>query len=444
MGTLKTSVRPLSPIKPQERVILLDVLRGFAMLGILFLNSTDGAGIFFPDFLCPDALDRIGYQLIYILCGGKFWPLFAILFGVGFAVQLERAEARNLSIIPIYLRRLFFLVVIGFGLTCFSIDVPQLERLAMSGLYMMFIGYALRRRPVSWLVAVTVALLVIQLSVMIPRSLARDSGISGPPDVDLAEATIRFEKWRETIEAKADKDASWSLDRLNGQELKQTLHYYADMPSRLINFRDRSTLLFFMLVGIFLWRLGVFRDAARRRRFFVWLLAISLPIGLCAAVQFNGVRQAWNLTQFGLGEYPTFFMRLIFWPLSIIGSLGMALTYIASIALLIQHKIGSRVLGIFVPVGRMALTNYALQDLFASLIFGRYLIGIPRLRIPFIAHAVLLLVLFGLQILFSRVWLRAYRFGTLEWLWRSLTYWKPQPMRSRRESPRQSNRTALG
>ncbi|MDH4271906.1 MAG: DUF418 domain-containing protein, partial [Candidatus Aminicenantes bacterium] len=218
-------------------------------------------------------------------------------------------------------------------------------------------------------------------------------------------------------------------DRLRiGPRLKQTLRYYAGALKLWL----RSSFSFYMLLGIFLWRLGVFRDTERHRRLFVSVLAVSLPIGLGIAIFGHYAAQSWNLTQFGLGEYPTALFHILSWPLGIIGNLGMTLTYIAGIALLIQHKLWSRVLGIFAPVGRMALTNYALQGLLPGLVFGTYLIGLPRLRLAFLAHAAVLLTIFGFQILFSRAWLRGYRLGPLEWLWRSLTYWKCQPMRLER------------
>ena len=89
----------------------------------------------------------------------------------------------------------------------------------------------------------------------------------------------------------------------------------------------------------------------------------------------------------------------------------------------------------FAPVGRMALTNYALQALLAALVFGNYTPGIPRTSLGVWPGIFLLLGLFILQVLFSRAWLKRFRFGPFEWLWRSLTYWKLQPMRVRTSSP---------
>jgi uncharacterized protein len=445
MGTSKTTVGSFGPIEPQERVILLDVLRGFAVLGILFVTSTDNAGLYFPNVLFSATLDRLGYNLVYILGKAKFWPLFALLMGVGFAIQLERAEARKVNIIPTYLRRLFFLAAMGIFLLSFTIRVHQLLNLAIAGVLMLFIGYALRRRPLYWLGIVVLIVFVVQLSFGISESIARDRGLYGPPDVSPNEASVRIEEFKARREVLADAPRASLVRSWPSNELLRMLKVIVGLftPKSMLRLWLKSPYIFFMLVGIFLWRLGVFRDIKRHRRFYVTLLAVSLPIGLSSAIHFYLVSQSWRLTNFGLGEYPTFFNRLTYQPLFIASTLGMVFTYIAGIALLMQRKNWARVLGIFAPVGRMALTNYALQDIFPALVFGAYFVGISRFKISFLAHGSLLLVIFCLQILFSRVWLRAYRFGPLEWLWRTLTYWKFQPMRLRRE-PSEEKKRQLG
>lgn len=436
METSKITVKSFGPIEPRERVILLDVLRGFSVLAILFVNSTDNAGLYFPTVLFSSPLDRLGYHLVYILGKGKFWPLFALLMGVGLAIQLDRAEDRKVSIIPTYLRRLFFLVVIGILLLSLTISVPQLVQLARAALPVLFIGYVLRRHPLWWLGTIVVIVLAAQLSFGIWGAIAGDHELSGPPDVSAEETAAKIEEFKAGIEARneapprADLIRSWP--GAETQRMWKTL-LLLFTPKRMLQLWLRTSYIFFMLLGIFLWRLGVFRNVKSHRRFYITLLAISLPVGLGSAILSYWMNYSRRLTQFGLGEYPTLFSRLISNPLSYAAVLGMVLMYISSIALLMQRKNGARVLRIFAPVGRIALTNYALQDIFPALVFGEYFIGISRLKISFFAHAFLLLAIFGVQILCSMAWLRAYRFGPLEWLWRTLTYWKFQPMRLRRE-----------
>jgi len=416
--------RSFGPVRPQERVPLLDVLRGFAILGILFVNN-DVAG-YHTEILFPSALDQFGHRLIYVLGSGKLWTLFAILYGVGFAIQLERADARGTNIIPVYLRRQFFLALIGCVLL-FVIYVGQLLNLAVHGVPMLLIGYVLRRRPPSWLLFAAVALLAINMSTVIPRDFERDSGLSGSPAVVQEDVTSQIEDLRADYETVAEQATSWNLDRF-GPQFRGQLRWYAHFPGYVLQSWKNPNYVIYMLLGIFLWRIGVLREAARHRSFFVVLLAVTLPVGLVAAIYWDTVWHSWRLAEFGLGAYPTPLTRLVFSPIGFISTLCMPLAYIAGLALLVQHKVWSRVLSVLVPVGRMALSNYALQALLPALVFGVYTPGVSKVTLGVWLTIAVLIPLAGLQVVISRVWLRSYLFGPLEWLWRSLTYWRLQPM----------------
>lgn len=423
-GTL-AGTQSFGPVSPQERVAFLDILRGFAILGILFVNN--GVTGYYTHIVSPSAVDQFGNTLISVLGSGKLWTMFAILYGVGFAIQLERAEARGTNIIPTYLRRQFFLALIGCVLSL-VIHVPQLLMLAIHGVPMLFIGYVLRRRQSHWLLVVALALFVLNMSVTIPRDFERDSGLSGRPDLVPEEVTTQVEEMRADFFASAEQDASWSLDRL-GLQVRRQLAWYASLPGFVVQRWKNPHYVVFMLIGIFLWRIGVLKEAAKHRRFFVVLLAVSLPAGLVTAIYHNAVWQSWNLARFGLGSYPEPLTRLFYSPVQFIASLCMPLAYIAGIALLVQNNVWTRVLGVLVPVGRAALSNYALQSLLPALVFGQFTPGISKIALGGCMTIAVLVPLAGLQIAISRAWLQTHLFGPLEWLWRSLTYWKLQPMR---------------
>jgi len=188
-------------------------------------------------------------------------------------------------------------------------------------------------------------------------------------------------------------------------------------------------LVVFFLIGIFLWRIGVVNEPEKHLIFLQRTLLFAIPIGLGAALYTFASARASTLTTFGLGAHPTPLMRLLNPPAWILAGLGMSLTYFVGLALLLRRERWARVFSPLAPVGRMALTNYVLQALLPALIFGYFTPGIPRwsLNVPLLFVA--LLGLFGLQIILSRAWLRTYRFGPLEWLLRSLTYGRSQPMR---------------
>lgn len=420
----------LRPVGPRDRLLLLDVLRGVAVLGMLLANNNPGA---YTQFLLPSALDRFIANLIEVLVRDKFWPLFALLFGIGCAIQIERADSRRISIVRPYLRRLWFLALIGGVLQCF-IDVPQLLHLAIAGLPMLVIGHALWRRPRRALLVCVLALCGVCLGLSIRRDLAAYSPVVGQPELSAEEVSRRIEQFRGRAERSQARDATWSLDRFGPRAL-DVLRSYQALPMDVVRARGiHLYLLLYMLTGLLLWRTELLQEAGRRRRAFLCLLAVSLPIGIAAAIFTNAVQVAGTqAVRLGLGPYPSRFSVLLLSPTRLVASAGMALSYVAGLALLMSHAGWARALTLLAPVGRMALTNYAVQALWPALVFGFYTPALVPLRsLSGPERMAVLIGLFGVQIVFSRAWLRFCQFGPLEWLWRSLSYWELQPMRRAR------------
>jgi uncharacterized protein len=112
-----------------------------------------------------------------------------------------------------------------------------------------------------------------------------------------------------------------------------------------------------------------------------------------------------------------------------LGEVGMAAAYVSAITLLFQRETWRRRLSVFAPVGRMALSNYLLQSVIGALVFYGYGLGLMSRKLGSAALLGVTLAIFALQILLSRLWLSRFRFGPAEWVTRSLTYGKAQPMR---------------
>jgi uncharacterized protein len=421
----------LGPIRTTERLFLLDVLRGFAILGILLVNNH--LGILEVEAFFPSASARLGQNLISVFGSSKFWPLFAVLFGIGLSIQIGRAQARGVAILPVYLRRLFFLALLGSALNLF-LFVPYLLHLSVAGVSALFVGYFLRNRRPTWVLMAALGVLVIYMTTWTASDLATPD-LSGPPNLSQEEVSTRIEGLRTSVQEEAEAPASWSFPSLSSEITGHISFLRGWFRVSVVRYRGRVDLVFFMLLGIFLWRLGVLEKPEKHRRFFVGLLFVAFPIGLGAAIYSETVRNNTLLTIVGLGSYPTPFMKQIWYPANIVASLGMCMSYVAGIALLLQRPPWVRLLQWFAPVGRLALTNYALQALLPALVFGKYIPGFPRMSLGVWGGILVLTGLFTIQIVFSRAWIRHYQFGPLEWVWRSLTYWKPQPMRVERTVP---------
>ena len=172
------------------------------------------------------------------------------------------------------------------------------------------------------------------------------------------------------------------------------------------------------LLGVAAGRHRLFRRASEHqvllRRIRNWGLAIGLPLALlCAA---------------GLDRLPTLSALICLQLNSVLAGPLLALAYCASITRLWQRAHWQRWLRPLAPLGRMALTNYLLQSLIATLLFYGYGLGLARRVSPSLALLMVLTILAG-QLLISSWWLRRYRFGPVEWLWRALTYRRREPLR---------------
>jgi uncharacterized protein len=425
MTTASSDSPQLGPVQAQERIVLLDVLRGFALFGILFVNHH--LTILDVEAFHPSDLSRLGQSLVWVFGLEKFWPLFAVLFGIGLSIQMERAQTRGVAVLPFCLRRLLFLVFLGVVLNFFLL-VPYLLHLSVAGVSAVFVGYVLRNRRAISVLAVTIVVLVIFLMNWTASDLPLPE-LSGPPNVSQEEVASRIEGYRNRVQEESEAAVSWSFPNL----AEQVSDYLSFLPNMLrtsiVRYKGRIDLVFYMLLGIFLWRLGVLEQAGKHRRFFMRLFFVAFPVGLGTSIYWVAASNDFVLTIFGLGSYPTPLVRQIWFPIARVASLGMCLSYLAGLALIIHRPFWSRILWWFAPVGRLALTNYALQALLPALVFGEYMPGIPRINVGVWGGMVVLTGLFTIQVVFSRVWLRHFQFGPLEWVWRSLTYWKLQPMR---------------
>lgn len=424
----KAHTGSFGPVKPQERIALLDVLRGFAILGILFVNND----VAFPHttILFPSALEQFGERLILVLGKSKLWPLFGMLYGVGFAIQLERAHASGRNIIPLYLRRQVFLALIGLVLLS-VINVAQLLNLAILGVPMLFIGYLLRdRRPRSLLFAAAL-LLPLMLGPNILQAFRANQGSADQSGIVQEEGDARLEEVRARFLVEAQEARQWNLDKL-GSRVRSTL---LEFPMRLplyaaVLMLTSPDLLFYMLVGLFLWRIGVFKAPSRHRRLFTLLLLGGLLIGLPSAVVDHLAWDSSRLAELGLRADPMPLVDAVAAiPTGFLAAFLLPLSYIAGFSLFVRTDLGGRVFGLLAPVGRTALSNYALQALLPALIFGAYTPGLPKMALGVWGTIGVLVLVASFQVWVSHLWLRSCLFGPLEWLWRTLTYWKLPTMR---------------
>jgi uncharacterized protein len=396
----------MAPVSGAERIELIDVLRGSALFGILAANmrALGGPWLLYdnPDLLFPGFADRFVQGLIDVFVSGKFLTLFSFLFGLGFAVQMTRAEARGASVRSFYPRRLLVLLAIGIvhGALLFWGDI--LVAYALMG----FVLLAFRKRQTStvlrWAIGVLVVLTLLGCVAFVAFQF-----------VELPAMPARDERGEVARLAQAVREGG-----LYDVVAQNILVWLAFSPKNL-------TLLFLLpafLFGMWVWRQGIPREidahAARLRR----LCTVALPLGV--ALQTFAVAE--NTLRSGLRPLPPDVLLLAAGLSRFLGTYILALGYATGLALLARRERWHRRLAPAAAVGRMALTNYVMQSVVcvalfsASDLYGE--VGPALLLLPTVA-------VFAGQVWLSNWWMRRFRFGPLEWLWRSLTYGSLGPLR---------------
>ncbi|RKI40442.1 DUF418 domain-containing protein [Corallococcus sp. AB004] len=407
------------PIESAQRVHALDALRGFALLGVFISNSLNwfNGRLFLPKeqalALAASPLELTVNSLFALLIEQKFVTLFTLLFGLGFALQMTRAEGRGTSIVPVYRRRL--LVLLGIGLVhMFAIWLGDiLTTYALVGFLLLSFRQCSEKTVLVW---AALFLFVVPTIFSIGQRVL-------PVMLDGAAATERAQKAtkEEDAERRAAFLAGLSSDSVVTSQQANAAYGWASIPNP-----NRPVLLSIILgrflLGLWAGRRGLLQDVERHRpllrKLAAWGLGVGSVIGL--------VVLALNLTYRGVTSLPGWlvWMRI---PKDV-GILFLGVGFAAAFALLFQKERWRKVLGVFTPAGRMALTLYLMQSVLSIALYDGWGLGLVG-RTPPSLTVVFSLILFAGQVAFSHWWLARFRFGPVEWLWRSLTYGRAQPMR---------------
>jgi len=395
-----------------ERCRHLDVLRGFALLGILLVN--------FEWFTRPLQAIMLGSEpglgganlavdwLITIFGEGKFYPLFSMLFGAGFALMADRALQRSAPFWGIYMRRLLLLFLFGLihSILVWAGDILLIYALSAFVMILLF-----RRTPAQRLWKWALVFLILPVALMWLGALSIMVAQT-QPDVR-AEVMAEFEADEKALLADVER-----AERIHaeGSFVENVVQRIDDTVFKLIYFLFWATpIIGFFLIGRWLIVTGRLIRPQDHQSYFRRWRARGLIVGLICAVPATWMMHDAN------AMVPTTDVAIGL-TLATLASVFLALGYLSLITLATER------LRFLAPAGQMALTNYLLQSLIWTWLIYGYGLGLWG-ELPRWSHIPLSLGFFGLQIVLSRWWLARFRFGPAEWLWRSLTYWQVQPMR---------------
>jgi len=451
--------RELKPISASERLPVIDVLRGFAILGILLINIQEYSfpygfdSIFLK--LHPGIADKIVYWGSRVVFQSKFSTMLSILLGLGMAIQATRALEKGKSFSPFYARRMFFLLLIGVVHDLVLWSGMILPIFSLTGLFLLiFQKWAIPQHPLqpktdtsttkpkrkkystkilmTWAiifsflpVAITVGQ-IIWMRAHAPRpnpakvQAAKEQKTVPKPE----EVKKQREERLKIIMQKRQKECDETIDLFrNGSYVDQVSSRVDIMRTQTVSIIIRwgwQTIGVFLL-GIWIWRRRVLQDLGRNISFLKRVCWISLMVGLVGTAIPLLIRYVFTLSR-------NLWITSAYLMWQIVGVTALTLFLMSGIVLLTRRGRLKRWSIPVAAVGRLAFSNYVFQTLVFTTLFYSYGFRLYGKTGPVI-NLMLVFVFWGIQIPLSVWWIRRYRFGPLEWLWRSLTYGKFQSMR---------------
>jgi uncharacterized protein len=364
----------LLPVQKAERIDILDVLRGFALFGIFCVNM-----MWFRGSFLDSPLDKFAEALIEFFAQGKFYLIFSFLFGVGFAIQLERAERKGISPLSFYPRRL--LTLLAFGLLHYFLiwDGDILELYAILGFTLLLFHKRSNKMLLLW---------VGTLLVCAPLVSQVYEHFVTPTNYDVESMVYSVGSYQAVVDYR----------------IREFPHNFL----ALFVYQGPTAQALFLL-GLYV----------GRKRFFEQL-------------KMHDTHLRWGL----LGGLACFVFGSIA-SITFVSAPGLACAYICGICVSYRYWYARKWLKPLRWLGRMALTNYLLQSLVCTTLFYGYggrLYG----HVGMVNAIALVIGIYVAQIFFSCWWLTHFQYGPMEWLWRCLTYGQLQPIRKTPAVPTQS------
>lgn len=400
----------MSGIKPtvgSERLQVIDALRGFALFGILLANLLGFMGLYNYSAEEVIAFPKIDGAVLFFIdwfVEGKFYGIFSILFGVGFALQAERFQAGHQHFVAFWYRRMVVLCIIGLTHMYLIWHGDILTLYSVMGLFLPLFITCSNRTLLRWVAVLLITPLVLHFLVLYTQD---------------------HPFWSTLRRAVNDLKAHWGFAHLSTLEMRTSSNPVEVFCVNILNAIPRPMaylqqgrnfkVLGLFLIGILLarhWLPKIRRGEITVPTGAVWLGVIGLILSFGYAWT-KAVIGGFKLS--GLGIWQAFFYHA--------GSTTLALGM--SMLLLYVWATGrfARVFDNLAILGRMALTNYIFQNTLGVLLFFGYGLGLMG-KLPMYLNPLIALTILAIQLIFSRFWLSRFKQGPLEFIWRKLTYKK--------------------
>lgn len=387
-----------APILQRERTEVIDVLRGFALLGVLLANLEGFITFALPEaqlaLMTSTTADKITEKFLLIFVDNKFITIFSLLFGYGFGVVIERISAKGMRVNSFFIRRMLWLLLIGVihtGIWWGEI----LNVYASAGLFLLLFRKANNKSLLIW------GVIFLFIAAPLVQALKIYLLIPNPPEGDLVISNY-YENVKEgNIPGiiRSNYQAVWFI-----------------FFERWSQYRDLFEVLGKFLFGYYLLRTGCLINIPAflpqiKKVWKICLYIALLYVSWQAAVNIFEVKMEsneWKVVEFTLTRA---------------GILSLSLFYCTSIILIYNKHKTLRLFNAFRRVGMMSLTNYLMQTLFyVSLFYGFALQMIGKLHMQYVIP--IGVAFYILQVFFSKYWTTHFLYGPVEWVWRQLSYQK--------------------
>jgi len=413
---MHSSTQTALPVLQTERSDILDVLRGFALLGVLLDNIFGFTGWGFLTQSMREALptwpaDGIVALSEFTFIKGKFYSLFSLLFGIGFSIILIRNEQRGINPLKIFYRRLFILLLIGAGHLFLLWEGDILMLYALIGMLLPLFRKCSDKALLIWAAALILSPILIDIVKVLLHVKTGDFIEAIAKRIDTSNGVPTDDSYAQYLFKEGSGWQEWRNWQRSGFFWR-----YSD----LIESNRIPKVLGMFLLGFYAGRKMIYANLENYISLFKRLRRWGFIIGIPSAITctYFSIFQKSIPNPLGLGN--TFFYAFSVVPL--------CLAYTSVICLHWIKRKGNSKLKVLAPVGRMALTNYLMQTIIGITLYYGVGFGFggnigPVIYIP------IGLAVYVLQIIYSNLWFRYFNYGPMEWIWRQLTYWKKLPLR---------------
>lgn len=416
-------MQTLAPVQANERETFMDVLRGFAILGIFIANLGSGLSWYSEEANLTGPLLIPGWDhkmtfLHHMFIEGKFYSIFSLLFGWGIALQIKKGMEKGADAIPTIKRRLLFMLLLGFiHLMIWPGDIVFFYAL-LGFLLLPLTKFSNKTLLITGGALILSPILLYGLKMLFP--------ILNFP----AEKLNQAGGW-------VDSQLSPQFNNIKSQEeffaVMKNLNWWDVFKANVAGFFYRYGYLIFIsriskvlgmfLIGYVIGRTDFYKNIMQHKKIVSYIVASGFIIGLpsnyfLAHYMSTAMRDYFQLKEKG------FYQTIVY----ALGVAPMALAYVGSFMLLFQNTGFKKTISLIAPVGKMAFSNYVMQSLVGNFVFLGAGLGFFGQVGP-VYFTFLGISFFIIQVIISTIWLKYFNYGPVEWVWRSATYKKWQPMK---------------